>query len=187
MLPEIPNNPQQNKEEFDWLLDRMAGARSILEIGSCLGLSLRHFAKRLAPGAKIRSIDAGVCYDLKDGKPVKFVNAPYLLLTIQDLDNSGFDATVMIGNSTWPQVVEWARERGPYDFIFIDGDHSYEGVKSDFENYAPMGKLIGLHDIAHQTYDVHRYWTELKSRYWTQEKIASEKGTGIVMQGPWND
>ena len=183
----VPSNPQQDSAEFSWLLDHMAGAKSILEIGSCLGLSLKGFATRLTPGAKIRSIDAGVCYDGEE----RFVSANNLLLSIQELDNSGFDATVMLADSTWPQVIEWARENGPYDFVYIDGDHSYEGVKSDFENYGPMGKLVGFHDIAnhgHHTYGVVRFWNELKSNgYRTQEKVESYMGTGIVMQGLRND
>ena len=35
---------------------------------------------------------------------------------------------------------------GPYDFIFIDGDHRYEPVKVDWENYAPLGGVVAFHD-----------------------------------------
>jgi cephalosporin hydroxylase len=38
----------------------------------------------------------------------------------------------------------------PVDVLFIDGDHSYNGVRADYEMYAPLvraGGVIGLHDI----------------------------------------
>jgi predicted O-methyltransferase YrrM len=38
---------------------------------------------------------------------------------------------------------------GQFDFIYIDGDHSYEGVKADIKNYLPKlkpGGVIGFHD-----------------------------------------
>ena len=56
------------------------------------------------------------------------------------------------------------------DFLFIDGDHTYEGVKSDFEMYSPLvrsGGLIALHDIVPGPEGcvggVPKYWSELKA------------------------
>ena len=58
------------------------------------------------------------------------------------------------------------------DFLMIDGDHSYDGVKRDFELYSPLvaeDGLIAFHDIApHSTAagcEVQRFWTELRQSH----------------------
>lgn len=58
-----------------------------------------------------------------------------------------------------------------YDFVFIDGDHSYDGVKEDFLNlgqYCNVG--VGYHDIHAHEYDSQkggtvRWWNEFKDNY----------------------
>jgi cephalosporin hydroxylase len=57
------------------------------------------------------------------------------------------------------------------DFLFIDGDHSYEGVKQDFETYSEFvrkGGLIAFHDIKDNEHHrirgcyVANFWAELQ-------------------------
>ena len=77
------------------------------------------------------------------------------------------------------------------DFLFIDGDHTYEGVSMDFHNYKQMVKLGGIiafHDIVrHQKEtraEVDQLWSELKKVYRYDEFVASPRqekyGIGVI-------
>ena len=56
---------------------------------------------------------------------------------------------VVIGDSHDPEII---KEISSYiQFLFIDGDHSYEGCLADLKNYAPKVEfdgVIGLHDYS---------------------------------------
>lgn len=54
--------------------------------------------------------------------------------------------------STYDKVEEIIKKNGEVDFLFIDGDHTYNGVKQDFEMYQRLVSddgIIALHDIVH--------------------------------------
>ena len=58
------------------------------------------------------------------------------------------------------------------DILFIDGDHTYVGVKRDFELWSPLvrpGGHIVFHDILPHKHlkdcEVDRLWAELKQKY----------------------
>lgn len=64
------------------------------------------------------------------------------------------------------------------DFLMIDGDHSYEGVRADFDLYEDLVKadgLIAFHDICEHPVetgcDVKRFWDFIKTRY-TPDRVA---------------
>src|SRR4051812_44637498 len=75
----------------------------------------------------------------------------------------------------------------PLDFLMIDGDHTYEGVKRDFEMYSPLvrsGGLIAFHDICEHPQraggEVFRFWQEVRSGRNATEFIEDAKsGFGI--------
>lgn len=81
------------------------------------------------------------------------------------------------------------------DFLFIDGDHTYKGVKMDFEMYSPLvkkGGIIAFHDIipnttSHEdaeTIEVPKFWNEIMQEYIFEEFIESSEqgnmGIGIL-------
>lgn len=52
-----------------------------------------------------------------------------------------------------------------YGILLIDGDHRYEGVKKDFEMYAPLVRdtgIILMHDITNKNEGVKLFWKELQ-------------------------
>jgi len=71
------------------------------------------------------------------------------------------------------------------DYLFIDGDHSYPGVKCDFEIYGPMvgkGGLIAFHDIVEGPTEnvggVPQVWREIRSKYRHIEIIKDRQQGG---------
>ncbi|MEL6795264.1 MAG: class I SAM-dependent methyltransferase, partial [Planctomycetota bacterium] len=54
------------------------------------------------------------------------------------------DVTIIEGFSNDESIREQAEQSGPYHIIVIDGDHSAEGVRGDFEGYAHMLRSGGL-------------------------------------------
>lgn len=52
-----------------------------------------------------------------------------------------------------------------FDLIFIDGDHTYNGVKNDYENSKYSGKIFVFHDIINDACPgVVYFWNELKNK-----------------------
>jgi predicted O-methyltransferase YrrM len=85
------------------------------------------------------------------------------------------------------------------DLLFIDGDHSYEGVREDFELYkSSVSKtgIVAFHDIVPDSFsrtglktssyvgEVPKFWNEIKQNYTHKEFIDSDDqdgcGIGII-------
>ncbi len=81
-------------------------------------------------------------------------------------DEAGATLHLVPGDSASTNVVAAVRELGPYGFIFIDGDHGYQAVKTDWENYRQMlapGGVVVFHDVSRSVADVRLLWAEVKN------------------------
>ena len=139
------------------------------EIGTAEGGTLYLLTRVVAPDALIISVDLpGGPF----GGGYTSVKVPFLKAMARDqqrIECLRTDSKRLMTRLAFEQLLG-----GRYlDFLFIDGDHTYYGVKSDFENYRSYvrpGGLIAFHDIkgAHPTRvenGVKDFWNEIKPQF----------------------
>jgi predicted O-methyltransferase YrrM len=84
---------------------------------------------------------------------------------------------LVVGDSHEPRTLQRIHrllESKPLDLLFVDGDHTYEGVRQDLADYAPLVRpngLIAFHDIVPGGPGKHgdpggvpAFWQELRSQ-----------------------
>lgn len=122
-------------------------SKNILEIGTGQCQSTRTMLSALKEnkGGKLYSIDIG---DRSERIPEDL--KPYFVQ--------------IVGNSHDIEIFNQVKDI-EFDLMLIDGDHSYKGVKRDFETYVPLvkeGGIILMHDICNKNEGVKDFWPEIK-------------------------
>ena len=128
-------------KEAACLLRHATGKSRLAEIGVWEGGSTRRIRELMAPGATLFAVD------------------PYapgrLGVSYQRLIAHGEVSRIKNGSVIWLRETgaEAARRQevtaAPFDFVFLDGDHTYDGLRRDWEGWAPLVAargVIALHD-----------------------------------------
>jgi hypothetical protein len=169
---------QQVPEEFAaylmWL--KSAHIKSYLEIGIGVGSSFFLSNTFLGNVEKSHAVDNASYGHLKN-QLSKIEEKVSTLKELKPKANIKFfnqDSEVFFGNGG-----------ETYDFIFIDGDHSYEGVKADYINALKIlnkNGYLAFHDIASEYCPgVSQLWQEIKTTGYAQEFVHSTHcGIGIL-------
>lgn len=133
---------QTSEAERDCLARYASGRERLIEVGVWHGVTTCRLRRAMSPGGVLLAVD------------------PYAKGRL------GFSAQKYVAEREVAKVangsVHWIRQTGveaareyarsgskPIDFIFIDGDHSYDGLRVDWEAWSGLvgvGGVVALHD-----------------------------------------
>lgn len=159
--------PMQIQEEILELLKILEknNPKIILEIGTANGGTLFLFSRIASDDATIISVDLP---QGKFGGGYPKWKIPLYEAFAQSNQKLHLIRADSHKQETLEEVEKFLNGR-KIDFLFIDGDHAYEGVKKDFEMYHKLvieGGIIAFHDIvpgpAESVGGVPKFWGEAK-------------------------
>jgi len=177
--------PTELADFFNFIKDKPL--KTVVEIGTAAGGVFYGLCQLADDKAKLISIDLpggpfGNQIEVSDTEFKTFLKPGQTLHRIKK-DSSK--------QSTKDELVQALGNR-KIDLLFIDGDHTYKGVKSDWEMYSPLvrkGGIVGFHDInLHPKLpevQVSKLWREIKDKYKVVEFIdpveATWAGIGVLI------
>jgi len=178
--------PSQKRLELIEFIKLIAKIRPkiILEIGTSRGGTLFLLSRFSSSDALIISIDLpggkfGCGYPRSKIPFLKFLASNNQKIILIRKDSHKISTL---------QKVKKILKKKKVDLLFIDGDHTYNGVKKDFEMYSSLVKrngIIAFHDIvdhpSEMNVGVNKFWKEIKENYKYKEFVEdwNQKWAGI--------
>ncbi len=190
-----PGNPAtsrypiaQDEDEITALVDLLVreGVKSFLEVGSKFGGTLWRIGSALPAGSRLMSVD------MPGGTRAWSESHASLSKCIAELNDCGYIAKVIWGDSTDRKVIEKVKALAPFDAILIDANHTRPYVEQDWANYGALGRIVAFHDIAWRRapewvgvrIDVPQFWDEIKPLYRHEEfrfcPTGKNNGIGVL-------
>lgn len=150
--------PAQNAKELWWLVEKL----NVLQPSSCLevgGGATSFFWGYVAPTVSLTI--GNYCAS-------ELPHVPQRCLEFEEYFGYHENPEYTPGTRTFtcdshrPETLDAVAALGPYDFLFIDGDHRRIGIEKDIEMYMPLinsGGIIAFHDWNHMgNYPTFRDW-----------------------------
>ena len=174
--------PLQRRAELLRLMEVVRGLRprAVCEIGAAGGGTAFLFAEAAAADATVVSVD--LAFGASRRRAVRSFARPGQ--SIHCVEGDSHDAATL-------ERVRGLLGGRPLDLLYLDGDHSYDGVAADFRMYAPLvraGGLVVFHDVVPDyrtrygvetrsyTGGVPQFWRELKGAGARVEEIVEDEG-----------
>lgn len=165
-----------------WVVEALR-PRVLVELGTHRGLSFMAFCQAMASNA----VD-GRCYavDTWEGDPHAGSYGAEVYDTVAEYRARKFPGFTELMRMTFDEAAAYFHDAS-IDLLHIDGLHTYEAVRHDFETWLPKMSSRGVvlfHDtsVREREFGVWRYWAEICERYPSFEFTHSH-GLGVLAVG----
>ena len=133
-----------NRElQYMWklIVDELPESFNFLEIGVYKG-QIISLIQLLADKANKKPLIVGVT-PLYDKDFADYNRLPWIQNLYKHFNLTMKNTYVLDGLSTQSRIIEEVYNKGPFDVVYVDGDHSYKGAKFDIETYDTVLKPGG--------------------------------------------
>ena len=168
---------------FDMYLIDVLRPKAIAELGTHYGVSYCAFCQAVKElGLETR------CYaiDSWQGDAQSGFYGPEVLTDLEEHHNPIYGGFSRLIKGTFDEALGYFADH-TFDLLHIDGFHTYEAVKQDFEGWLPKltdRGVVLIHDInvREREFGVWKFWEELKPRFPHFEFVHSH-GLGVLAVG----
>jgi hypothetical protein len=159
--------------------------KNIVELGTCKGTSFFSFCQAV----KDQNINCElIAVDTWKGDPHAMYYGEEVFTEVKNIKESYYqNLKINFIRSTFDEASELFADNS-IDMLHIDGYHTYNAVKHDFELWlkkVSSNGIVMFHDITEirDDFGVHLFWAEIKEKYKTIEFHHSH-GLGILFINP---
>ena len=121
-----------------------------VEIGSFLGSSSCFIAAGITENSKLYCIDTWGNHAMKYVETDIDANERDTYDEFNSNTNKYKNKIVQLRGWSYDKIIDLKTQVNKIDFLFIDGDHNYEGVKKDWDLYNGLlenGSVVAFHDV----------------------------------------
>lgn len=181
---------EKYSDTFAWLghinfaYDLVANAKPkvVVELGTHWGVSFFSFcqaAKDHSPSTQLNAVDTW------QGEEHAGVYGEEVIKKVREIKEEYFKQLhIQLVQKTFDEALKDFDDHS-VDLLHIDGLHTYEAVRHDFESWLPKLKKTGVvlfHDTSEtgRGFGVHRFWQELTAKYPHTVQLPHSHGLGML-------
>jgi len=175
--------PWSGHKYFSYDLIRNIKPGRIVELGTHLGCSLFSFSQAVKDGCLKTKVDG---IDTWQGDKHSGKYGELILSRVNEIKKTYYPKTDITFIRTTFDKASLKYKRNSIDILHIDGLHTYNAVKHDYQNWYEKVKDVGIilfHDIAVKKwgFGIYKLWEEIKKEHPTIE-FEHSYGLGVMFK-----